>query len=82
MISQRSTSRASSSGFLRAYRQFLTHLENLYNLFLQKRCVDTYAFRGRIEVGVGLGKVKMALLILPFRGRIEVGVGVTWRPSR
>jgi hypothetical protein len=26
----------------------------LYNLFLQKRCVDTYAFRGRIEVGVGV----------------------------
>jgi hypothetical protein len=39
-------------------------------------------FRGRIEVGVGFGKVKMALLILPLRGRIEVRVGVTWRPSR
>ena len=30
-ISQRSASLASSSGFSRAYRQFLTHLENLYN---------------------------------------------------
>ena len=39
------------------------------------RCVDTYAFKGRTEVGHGIAH--RAFLFLPFKGRTEVGMGLS-----
>ncbi len=40
---------------------------------MEWRCVDTYAFKGRTEVGHVI--TRSGFLFLPFKGRTEVGMG-------